>query len=169
MKSLPTVAILAIVLWLSIIIAPSIRAQGGAPDSRQSGNTLNETTLQEVLAGLGYEPKKLTKGVLITVKKDTWTFYVQFVLSGDSTRLGMNANLGIVDKPEEIKASEWMNLLVQNNEIDPSSFNYDKVQKKLYMHRVLDNRAITAAYIRQQIDNFCGNIKETADYWKFVK
>ena len=43
-----------------------------------------------------------------------------------------------------------------------------KETKKLYLHRVLDNREITPAYIRQQTENFCANIKNTGDVWKFV-
>lgn len=138
-------------------------------DIRAAGKVLDDAALEEILTGLGYEPKKLSKGFLVTVKKDEWTYYIQFVLSGDTTRLGMNANLGSVDNPDTVTAKEWMDLLAQNNVIDPSSFNFDKTQKKLYLHRVLDNRAITPAYIRVQIENFYTNIHDTSDYWKFVK
>jgi len=46
---------------------------------------------------------------------------------------------------------------------------FDAKTKKLYLHRVLDNRSITPAFLRSQIENFVGNMKSTADLWKFTK
>jgi len=161
-----TVGILAIILWGSTALVTTLRAQ---QDIRQDGAALTDESLQKTLDGLGYEPKKLGNGYLISLKKDTWTYNMQFVLSKDLSRLGMNANLGVVEKPDEITAPKWMNLLVANGNIDPSFFFFDKDTKKLYIHRVLDNRAITPSYIRQQVDNFCANIKDTADSWNFTK
>lgn len=163
MKRVSTVALIAIILWGSAVLAPVIQAKGA------DGQALDDEGVQTMLSGLGYEPKKLTKGFLITVKKDTWTYYVQFVLSSDKSRLGMNANLGSVPNPDDVTAAQWRGLLIQNNEIDPSSFNFDKDQKKVYIHRVLENRALTPAYVRQQIENFTANIKDSAEFWKFVK
>jgi len=68
-----------------------------------------------------------------------------------------------------VAAVPLKSMLIENSNIDPSFFYFDKDQKKLYLHRVLDNRSITPAYIRQQVDNFCGNIKDTADKWNFTK
>jgi len=163
-----TIGIFAIILWGSTALVATIRAQGDQ-DIRQSGQALTDETLHKTLEGLGYEPKKLGNGYLISIKKDSWTYNMQFVLSKDLSRLGMNANLGVVEKPDEVSGAQWMNLLVANGTIDPSFFFFDKDSKKLYLHRVLDNRAITPAYIRQQTDNFCTNIKDTADSWKFTK
>jgi len=161
-------AVLAIVLWGSTALVSVIHAQGDQ-DIRQSGQTLTDDGLNKMLDGLGYEPKKLGSGYLIAIKKDSWTYNMQFVLSKDNSRLGMNANLGNVPSPETVTAEQWKGLLIENSNIDPSFFYFDKDQKKLYLHRVLDNRSITPAYIRQQVDNFCGNIKDTADKWNFTK
>ena len=51
-----------------------------------------------------------------------------------------------------------MSLLVSNGDIDPSAFYFDKDQKKLYLHRSFDNRAITPAVLRKELDSFAGNI-----------
>jgi len=122
-----------------------------------------------MLANLGLEPKPLSKGFLIAIKRDTWTLNMQLVLSPNLEKLGMNANLGKVDDPDSVTASEWKNLLISNGDIDPSAFYFDKDQKKLYLHRSLDNRAVTPEFLRKQIDNFGDNIKNTADLWKFTK
>lgn len=157
------IAVLAVVLWGSVALHTSIQAQGG-----QAGKSLTDQSLKELLDGLGYEPKKLTTGYLVSIQKDGWTYHTQFVLSKDKTRIGMNANLGNVDL-DGTSATQWRDLLIANGNIDPSFFYVDKDTKKLYIHRVLDNREITPAYIRQQTENFCANIKDTNEAWKFVK
>ncbi len=74
-----------------------------------------------------------------------------------------------MDDPDSVPAATWKKLLEDNEDTDPTVFYFDKAQKKLYLHRVLDNRSITAAFLRTQIDNFCSNIHDTADDWKFTK
>jgi hypothetical protein len=81
----------------------------------------------------------------------------------------MNANLGKVDDPDTVTAAQWKALLVANGDIDPSTFYFDNQQKKLFLHRTFDNRALTPAFLRGQIENFVANIKSTADLWKFAK
>lgn len=159
--------LLALALWGSATFTPNIQAQGS--DERASGVTLSNDTLKSMLDGLGYEPKALSKGYLIALKKDTWTINMQLVLSPDLTKVGLNANLGAIEKMEDVTAATWLALLQENATIDPSSFYVDKDQKKLYLHRVLDNRAITPAYIRKQVETFAGNVRDTEALWKFTK
>ena len=64
-----------------------------------AADALSDQTLKNMLDGLGLEPKALSKGFLVVVKADTWTFNIQLVLSSDKTKLGMNANLGAVSNP----------------------------------------------------------------------
>ncbi|HLK14420.1 MAG TPA: hypothetical protein VKT78_06420 [Fimbriimonadaceae bacterium] len=161
------VALFALGIGALAVTAPIAIAGHGA--HVQAAQSLDNASLKTVLEGMGYEPKALSKGYLIAIKRDDWTYNMQLVLSSDSSKLGINANLGKVDKPEEVAADSWFKLLVANGDIDPSFFYFDKSQGKLYMHRVLDNREITAAFLREQIDGFCGNIKSTADAWKFTK
>ncbi|MBI1757019.1 MAG: hypothetical protein HY248_03605 [Fimbriimonas ginsengisoli] len=130
---------------------------------------VTDDSLKATLDGMGYEPKKLSKGFLISIKRDSWTYYIQLVLSSDSSKLGFNSNLGAVESPEAVTAEQWKKLLVSNEDIDPSFFYFDESHKKLYLHRSLDNRSLSASFLRQQIDNFCANIKSTGDLWKFTK
>ncbi len=169
MKRISTAAILAIIMWGTTMVASNSFAKGGVKRYDDAGSALDDDGLRTMLNGMGYEPAKLSKGFLITVKKDTWTYYIQFVLSSDNTKLGMNSNLGMVSDPDSISASEWRRLLEENNEIDPSTFLFNKEQKKLYMHRSLDNRGVTPAFVRTQIENFTSNMHDTSEYWKFTK
>jgi len=122
-----------------------------------------------MLDNMGNEPKKLSKGYLIAMKRDSWTFNIQIVLSDDRTKIGFNSNLGIVENPESITAQQWKDLLIGNGDVDPSFFYLAKDAKKLFLHRVIDNRGIDAAFLRQQTESFCTNTKDTAKLWAFTK
>ncbi len=113
--------------------------------------------------------RAFTKGYLIALKQDTWTINIQVVMSSDKNKIGMNANLGAVSDPDAITAAQWRNLLIIHGDIDPSSFYFAKDQKKLYLHRAIDNRAVTSALLRKDIENFAGNVRSTADAWNFTK
>jgi hypothetical protein len=143
-------------------------AKKDVPKPSPEGQTLTDDTLMKFLDDMGWEPKKLSKGYLVAVKQDTWTLNTQVVLSDDKTKLGLNANLGVVDE-NNVSASQWMKLLIANGDIDPSSFYYDKERKKLYLHRSFDNRDVTHATLRKELDKFCSNIRSTEDLWKFTK
>lgn len=169
-KAISATALFAVILWGGTMAAPLLRAQdAGQNENRTAGQMVTDASLQQMLDNMGFEPKKLSNGYLITIKRDSWTYYVQVSLSSDKTKMGLNSNLGVVEKPETVTAEQWKNLLISNGEIDPSTFFFDKTSNKLYMHRSLDNRSVTPAFLRQQIENFCGNIKDTSSLWKFTK
>jgi hypothetical protein len=150
---------------------------GGLPAVAQSSSAgvaapaggVTDAGLKEMLDGMGYEPRPLSKGYLLAIKRDTWTIHIQLVLSKDLTKIGMNANLGLVSDAASVPAATWLKLLADNGDIDPSAFYYDKDQKKLYLHRVMDNRAVTPAVLRRQIEAFCDNTRDTAADWNFTK
>jgi len=61
-----------------------------------------------------------------------------------------------------------MGLLASNKDIDPSVFFYDAAKKKLYIHRVLDNRSMTPAILRDQLDRFLADIRNSEKIWSPV-
>jgi hypothetical protein len=165
---------LRILLTASLLVLAFCCAAGTAPtlhpqESACVPSTLTDDGLRQMLDTMGYEPKALSKGYLIAVKDGTWTLNVQLVLSENKSKLGLNANAGIVENPDAVTAAEWRALLISNGDIEPTIFYYDAEKKKLYIHRVLDNRGLTPAVLRKEIETFCGNIKSTADLWKFTK
>ncbi|HVY88718.1 MAG TPA: hypothetical protein VG942_07610 [Hyphomonadaceae bacterium] len=154
--------------WI-LVVALAVSGLVASPAVAQTGQTLNNDSLKAMLDGLGYEPKALSKGFLIDIKQDTWDIYMQLVLSGDGTKLGMNSNLGLINDLSAVPASKWLDLLVANGNIDPSTFYVDQDQKKLYLHRVLDNHEITPAFLRGQVESFANNLKSTEGIWNFTK
>ena len=155
--------------WKSAALATAVCGSLLAFPFSQQTDKLTDDSLKSMLDNMGYSPSKLTSGYLITIKRDTWTYYLNFVISSDQSKIGINANLGTVEKPEEVTAEEWRKVLEANENTDPSFFYFDKDNKKLYLHRVLDNRGIDPAFLRGQVDAFVGNIHDSADAWKFTK
>lgn len=163
-------ALFAVILWGMTAMVPLLRAQEASQNEKSlTVSPLTEENLKQMLDNMGFEPKKVGNGYQISIKRDTWTFYIHLILSGDKSKIGLNANLGLVENPDAVTAEQWKNLLISNGNIDPSFFFFDKDSKRLYLHRVLDNRGITPSFFRQQIENFCANIKDTGDLWKFTK
>ena len=130
---------------------------------------LTDESLKQMLTAMGYSPKALSQGFLISFKgAGTWTINLQLLLSPNGKKLGLNANLGKVDEAN-VTAAQWVELLISNSDIDPSAFYFDRKQGKLYLHRSLDNRAVTPEFIREQIASFGGNIMSTEKRWNFTK
>jgi len=170
MHSVKLAAILLAALFVSTTgMCPPLATAAPIQSSAIVSGQLDDEKLRQMLDAMGFEPKALSKGFLITIKRDAWTTYIQLVISKDQAKIGLNANLGVVENPDSITAAQWRALLGANRDIDPSSFYYDVDQKKLYIHRVMDNRAVTPAYLRIQIDNFVDNMKSTEALWSFTK
>src|SRR5262249_36271657 len=167
-RTFSSTALFAIVLWASVASIAVVHA-GGGHQAQATHEPLNKDSLKTTLAKTGDEPKSLSKGHLLSIKQDTWTLNTQIVISADGRKIGLNANLGKIEDPSTVASDQWMKLLVSNGEIEPSMFYFDKDQKKLYLHRVFDNRSVGPASLRQEIERFCGHIRTTEPLWKFAK
>jgi hypothetical protein len=154
-------------LVAGVVLAMAICGLSMAPVEARAQTALDDAGLEKVLTAMGLQPKPLSHGFLVTVSKDKFTIPVQFVLSSDKTKLGLNANLGLVDEGK-VSAAQWMALMAANEDIDPSAFYYDLKLKKLYLHRTVDNRSLTAPILRTQLDNFAANARSTAPLWSFT-
>jgi hypothetical protein len=149
--------------------APAMAQPTSQAPSPPVAGQLDTAGLQAMLEGLGYETKALSKGYLVTIKQGTFTLYVQLLLSPDATKLGMNANLGEVANLDVVPAKKWLDMLVLNGSIDPSSFYVDRENKKVYLHRSIDNRGMTPLILRTQLENFSNNVVNSADTWDMTK
>lgn len=168
-KNSHAVGLFALVLWASTALFSIVRAQQTGAEARPPVQALTADSLQKMLDDMGYAPKKLNTGYLISIKRDAWNYNIQVALSPDGSKIGMNANLGAIPKLEDVTAPQWLSLLEANEEVDPSTFYVAKSNQKLYIHRTMDNRALTPAYFRQQVDYFCTNMKDTQKLWDFTK
>jgi hypothetical protein len=175
MTTLPPKSLRLAVLACCWAALSPLRAQTAPTETASESTTeavpgaLTDESLQAMLTNMGYTPKALSKGFLISFKRESsWTINMQLVLSPDHTKLGFNANLGKVEEAS-ITAAQWVELLVANGDIDPSAFYFDRKQQKLYLHRSLDNRAVTPEFLRRQIETFAGQVTSTEKLWGFTK
>jgi len=166
-KSMAT--LLALVFWSASVLSPDVHARTVSQAGSSVPTQLSEDTLRLMLEGMGYEPKALSKGFLLTIKRDDWTVSIQIVLSDNKEKLGMNANLGTVKDPDSVTGAQWRALVAANRDLDPSFFYFDADKKKLYLHRAMNNRGLTPAYMRTQIEAFIDNLKSTLNLWKFTE
>jgi|GEM_PF-1570359 len=184
-------ALFAIVLWSGTAISALVHAQkqeavitkstttttAAAPDATLAGDPksepgqMSEEAMLHMLTNMGYEikPVNTNAGVVISMVQGTWKLDVEFVISPNHEKIGMNVLLGTAKKPEEVTAAEWEALLVRNGNIEPSFFYFDKTNSKLFLHRVIDNRGITPAILRRELDVFTSQVHVTQKQWKFVE
>jgi len=167
-KTLQT-GLVATILLSGVGTGTVSRARAATATMPAEGQELVNDTLKQMLDGMGMEPKALSKGFLVALKQDTWTINLQVLISENKLKIGLNANLGKIDDPDNVTASQWRALLIANGDVDPSYFYFDKDQKKLYLHRSFDNRAVTPAFLRGQIESFAANVRSTEALWKFTK
>lgn len=169
-RTVSALGMFALLVWAGTLLVGRLGAQETKQEVTPSTRgVLNDNSLLQMLSDMGYEPKKLKQGYVVAIKQGEWTYNVQFVISANREKIGLNANMGTVEDASAVTANQWMNLLAANTDTAPSFFYYNKNNKVLYMHRVLDNRALTSNILRQQVEAFTANIKDTADLWKFTK
>ena len=154
---------LAILAFCGLTGAPEAEAQAG----KACAGVLMKDCLSQTLTDMGLEPKPLGEGYLILVERDGWKLYVDVIISSDNTKVGFNSNLGNVNE-QRVSAAQWMALMAANKEIDPSVFYYDTSKKQLYIHRVLDNRSMSPAILRDQLDRSFSDIRSSEKVWSPV-
>jgi hypothetical protein len=163
-------AIIAVLFCVAALGVSRLRAQEPRKQEELADSqVLSDSGLSRMLTGMGYEPKKLKQGCLVSIKQGEWTYNIQFVISPSREKIGLNANVGAIEDPSTVTANQWMDILVANADTAPSFFYYNKNTHILYLHRVIDNRSLTPAILSRQIDAFTNNIKNTAEVWKFTK
>ena len=169
-KSISIVGAVTILLFAATLLAGRLGAQEPQENVVPSARgVLDDSSLQQMLTDMGYEPKKLKQGFVVAINQGEWTFNVQFLISPNREKIGLNANMGTVADASTVTASQWMNLLASNTDVAPSFFYYNKNNRTLYMHRILDNRCMTSTILRRQVEAFTTSIKDTAEIWKFTK
>jgi hypothetical protein len=152
---------------LALAMAASFAAFPAAAQTGGCAVALTDPCLLAMLQQMGLEPKPLSKGFLVVIKQGTWTNNIQLVISSNGKKIGFNSNLGLVTEAD-ITAAQWKALMASNGDIDPSAFYYDPQRTKLYLHRSIDNRAVTAAILRTDLDNFSNQIVSTGPLWTFT-
>jgi hypothetical protein len=158
---------------MALALSGAARAQTPAPADTSAKpdacRPIDETDLPKLLENMGYEAQKVDEGVYrVVIEQDSWTIYLRFSLSTDSKqRLWMTTSFGEIKNWEKVPAEPLLKLLVSNDTIGPAHFYVTASgdTRRLNMAKAVDNRGITAAVLRREIDKFVSSVKDTAALW----
>jgi hypothetical protein len=144
-----------------------VSAEAGAKSD--ACRALDEQDLPRLLENMGFEPETVDEGVYkVTIEQDSWTFYLRFSLSTDNrTRLWMTSSFGEIKEIDKVPPAPFIKLLETNDGIGPAHFyiTTSGEAKRLNVAKALDNRGITPAVLRREIDSFLGIIKSSVSQW----
>lgn len=159
---------LAVALALAVVPAPVARGQGEAPKKGDDKGALSPEGLGEMLRDLGYEPKDLGKNkdrYQILVERDDWKVFLRVSLSGNRKYVWLDASTQALADPDAAPPAAWLRLLQLNDEIFPARFTFDKKAKQIRLLLPFENRGITPARMRQQLDSFDQILRRTEPDW----
>ncbi len=161
MKPLPLSASLAVLACAAI-------SQGQTLSQGLSEEKITAESLPKLLSSLGYEPTKVGETTQrLTIERDKFKFVLNLSVSGNAKKVWMSSYLVEIPDLSKVPARLYSDLLLSNSEVGPAHFYLVKVGEKnwLKMGFALDNRNITPAYLRGEIDWFLERMSQTAKLW----
>lgn len=125
---------------------------------------LDAASLQSTLTGLGYEPKVLNQEVgkekfELAVMTEALKIPIAAEISSSTNYIWLTTNLGL--NRTDLNFEE---LLKSNSSIQPCQFYITK-KGNLMMGVALDNRGVSPAVLRRNIDMISKNVGETKALW----
>lgn len=133
---------------------------------------LDLPALTAMLKGLGYEPEAAGDSAQrVTVERDKFTFRITFSVSGNTKKVWMSSYLVEIPDLTRVPSSALTGVLLSNGDIGPAHFYLVKTGDKhwLKIGFALDNRNITPAYLRSEMDWFMDRMSDTATLWDKAK
>jgi hypothetical protein len=148
--------------FLPLLLAIALLALAGW--AGQSGE-FTDSTLKSSLAGLGYEPKDLGDGLYeITVEQKDLTVPLRAFLSKSKLKLWLSVTVMLKDGVAKLTRDDLQKLLEKNVDIGPAHFMIEAGVLKIKMP--IDNRGITPAILRKELDYIGQRVSDTRDLWQ---
>jgi hypothetical protein len=163
-------AVAATLALAAALVAGPLKS-AGAEDGTAIPGAVTRETLPQMLTNLGYEPKMLGDGTpYITMKAADLTLYVRVSLSGDGRKVWLSSNCGAVN-PERVAPANLRKLLARDTGtarfyLCDCDACQKKTEKDLYVSQPVDNRMLTPAALRAELEDFAGNVARTAPLWQ---
>jgi hypothetical protein len=154
---------------LVLCVGAAVAQEAASEAKSDACQPLEDADLPSMLQNMGYEPEKLSEGVWrVVIEQDGWTFYIRMWLSTDNRqKLWMTTGFGDIKDWDGVPAEVLKKLMISNDAIGPAHFYIAKSGEvwRLNMGKALDNRGISPAVLRRELDKFLSTIKTTADLW----
>lgn len=148
----------------SLAFSPGMAAQS-------AGNSLTEDSLGSALQSMGLKTKKDRQRYDFSFKADfqgeEWEFTMSAVLSQNGESLWVMAWLDELPKASsEVPKTALLRLLANNDRLGKGKFfAYIHENRRFVMQRVLDNKDLSPAKLRDILQDLGGSVAETYDYW----
>ena len=156
MRFLTVVSVAAATLFFYPLVKSSpAHAQDQAPGQ------LSADDLSTMTQALGYTTTKNDKSVTINYDEDNWKMSIDVDLSTDKTKVWLITYL--VKTPFKYDSDDYQKLLKANNDIGPCAFCLSDTW--LTMDLALDNRNVTPAIMRREINYIVKQVKTTESTW----
>lgn len=156
---------LSATLPLLLLATSSARAQ-------TADTKLTTAGLADFLKGLGYEPTKVGDTTQrIVIERDKFTFRINVSISGNEKKVWMSSYLVEIPDLSKVPPKALSDVLLSNGDVGPAHFYLVKVEDKhwLKVGFALDNRNLTPAYFRSELDWFMERMSDTAAVWDKAK
>lgn len=129
---------------------------------------LNDATLKQTLVRVGYKPKTLESGGYeVETKSGDLTVFMVVNLSKSGQKLWFTVNLGDMTETDKKDAARLYQMLQRNMLIQPAQF-FINTKHNLRLGAPLDNRGLTSAMIKKQVDQLATYVADSKDLWKHV-
>lgn len=128
------------------------------------GKAYEHEEIKGMLTNLGFEPKDLGDNIYeITVTKGDWDVFISVSLSRSKTKMWLVVNLGNFGEKSKGDPKKLYALLQKNTDIQPAQFYVRGDGLRLGLP--LDNRGLTPALIRKEIDTLVDHTAKTEALW----
>lgn len=143
------------------------------PTCAESGFTLTQYNLGQVLTNMGLRPEKVNeKRYRMQIERSNIKFTISASISNDATEVWLNTYVAEIADISKLPVSVVDKLMITSNDLGPSHFTFVAGEKpgvrSVYLHRALDNRGLNPAMIREAIDTLAADVVSTKPLWEAV-
>lgn len=166
-------ALLTLTLGSTLCRADEPAQKGSEPKVVLPPGVLTEESLQKMLENMGYTPKveKTAQGNIytITINRGTWSYIIDLSLSPSKTKVWFSGWLSVIPEGQQVPADKLLDLLEGSWTYGPCHFRYHRAFRQLNVGLCLDNRDMTPAAVRAQIESFMETMKKSELLWNVKK
>lgn len=152
------------------LVACAAVARADGPSSPAPGRTLARADLPSLVEALGYDARPGEEGaVSFVVERDGWRVEVNLALTTEASKLLVFAPLRTWSSIDGVPDRVLRGLLEATTSFAPSRFYVSQTKPGgsavVGLLRSVDNRAVRAKHVREQVDAVVAHARATEELW----
>lgn len=149
--------------WSLVLLFALVLALGGWQSTAQA-EKLDDASLRAMLTGLGYEVKEPgTTTFEVPMSAEGLNIPTRVFLSKSKTKVWISAALVMADGVNKLTREDLQKILEKNVEVGPCHFMIEGGWLKMKM--AIDNRAVTPALLRSELEFFAARVGTSKAVW----